>query len=73
MNEVGNKVIGTDVNLDGANLEDNNEILIAPISQTEIENVILNLYNEKARARRGTKCIDNLKNEFIIYNNGLLF
>lgn len=70
MNEVGNKVIGTDVNLDGANLEDNNEILIAPISQTEIENVILNLYNEKARARRG---IDNLKNEFIIYNNGLLF
>lgn len=37
MNEVGNKVIGTDVNLDGANLEDNNEILIAPISQTEIE------------------------------------
>ena len=43
------------------NLQDNNEILNSPISQTEIENVILKLNNEKASG------LDNVTNEYIKY------
>jgi hypothetical protein len=55
MNEVENDDIEIVINLN----EDNHDgVLNAPISQAEIENVILNLHNDKSSG------LDNVTNEY---------
>ena len=48
--EVNEEISTTDESLE-VELEKSNEILNGPISQIKIENVILNLHNEKANGR----------------------
>jgi hypothetical protein len=55
MNEVENDDIEIVINL---NEDNHDDVLNVPISQTEIENVILNLHNDKSSG------LDNVTNEY---------
>jgi hypothetical protein len=57
INEVESDDIEIAINL---NEDNHDDVLNAPISQAEIENVILNLYNDKSSG------LDNVTNEYFI-------